>query len=560
MRVRYGKPIKVTSLVGKQDVLKHANNNVNHICFSKDNSFYFSSELGSNSQAKTINVINEHKYFCFVKLTFTPTGTDRFIFYKGDSTTNTDADSNACSVDNYYHYSINTCNNTSSITHLNFYLNTYQAVTGDILFGGIIDLTAIGLDNLTAQEFYNKYNKYLLLIATGEEITIDDKAGQIAYKNLEEDSIRCKIAGGSSDIYYGYNSCFQYWYMFNDRFRTGWSESGFATRVDDRDNQIITLTVADTTQTPQWFAYMWPDSFQPSGTFANHKVLFMIDVLSNKELTGVRFNYSKLLSTNIPNEWTTCWVILENNAMNYNYLTNGIRTNFEVGDTISFKNVQCIDLTKWFGDGKEPTSLAEFRERFTKEIWGYCPTPIKLTRYQIEALPNYGYNQLADGRNQSQYNCTMINDNNHYWIINGTESRFCDWYVWDHTVEANHLYLILVKYISGTYTGNGQVISYLRNAPDYHQSIEPYGNIIVGEFNRSSTSKAILMAFRTGRGALGTFTDYKLIYQGIDLTDWYGEGNEPTTIEEFKATFPNKYYPYSKKRLLNKYMINKLIN
>lgn len=44
----------------------------------------------------------------------------------------------------------------------------------------------------------------------------------------------------------------------------------------------------------------------------------------------------------------------------------------------------------------------------------------------------------------------------------------------------------------------------------------------------------------------------------IDLTNWYGEGNEPTTIEEFKATFPNSYYPYSQKRLLNKYMINKL--
>ena len=44
----------------------------------------------------------------------------------------------------------------------------------------------------------------------------------------------------------------------------------------------------------------------------------------------------------------------------------------------------------------------------------------------------------------------------------------------------------------------------------------------------------------------------------IDLTDWYGPGNEPTTVEEFKQTFPNKYYPYSQKRLLNKYMINKL--
>ena len=46
----------------------------------------------------------------------------------------------------------------------------------------------------------------------------------------------------------------------------------------------------------------------------------------------------------------------------------------------------------------------------------------------------------------------------------------------------------------------------------------------------------------------------------VDLKDWYGEGKEPATIEEFKQTFPNKYYAYSKKRLLNKYMINKLVD
>ena len=46
----------------------------------------------------------------------------------------------------------------------------------------------------------------------------------------------------------------------------------------------------------------------------------------------------------------------------------------------------------------------------------------------------------------------------------------------------------------------------------------------------------------------------------IDLTDWYGAGNEPTTIEEFKQDFSNLWYPQSTKRLLNKDMINKLIN
>lgn len=37
----------------------------------------------------------------------------------------------------------------------------------------IIDLTEIGLDNLTAQEFYTKYKEYLPIIAAGEEVAID---------------------------------------------------------------------------------------------------------------------------------------------------------------------------------------------------------------------------------------------------------------------------------------------------------------------------------------------------------------------------------------------------
>ena len=306
MRVRYGKPIKVKSSVEKQNVLSHANHNINHICFNKNNSFSFSSELPFSSAAKHINIINGHKYFCFVKLNFTPTGTTRFIMYKGDGTVNGALSSGSCDVNNYYHCALINVTYNNPDAHLNFYLNTYQFVNGDILFGGIIDLTELGLDNLTAQEFYNKYNRYFSLIATGEEITIDDKAGQIAYKNLEEDSIRCKVAGGSSDIYYGYNSCYKYYDSFLSHFRTGWSESGFATRTTDTENQIVTLTVADTSQTPQWFAYMNPDSFQPSGTFSNHKVLFMMDILFNKELKNVYFSFRFLISTNIPDEWTTC--------------------------------------------------------------------------------------------------------------------------------------------------------------------------------------------------------------------------------------------------------------
>jgi hypothetical protein len=64
-----------------------------------------------------------------------------------------------------------------------FYIGYESSVSNPTMSANkmiVIDLTEIGLDNLTAQEFYNKYNKYFTLIATGEEITIDDKAGQVS--------------------------------------------------------------------------------------------------------------------------------------------------------------------------------------------------------------------------------------------------------------------------------------------------------------------------------------------------------------------------------------------
>ena len=81
-----------------------------------------------------------------------------------------------------------------------------------------------------------------------------------------------------------------------------------------------------------------------------------------------------------------------------------------------------------------------------------------------------------------------------------------------------------------------------------------YENII--ECNYEINSSIGFASFTTGVNA-GTISGY---YMLIDLTDWYGAGDEPTTVAEFRATFPNKYYPFSKKRLLNRYMINKLIN
>lgn len=42
-----------------------------------------------------------------------------------------------------------------------------------------------------------------------------------------------------------------------------------------------------------------------------------------------------------------------------------------------------------------------------------------------------------------------------------------------------------------------------------------------------------------------TANNYKCIPQPFDLTKMFGPGNEPKTVAEFKAKFPNDYYPYS---------------
>ncbi|MDO5342877.1 MAG: hypothetical protein Q4F69_10565, partial [Bacteroidia bacterium] len=42
--------------------------------------------------------------------------------------------------------------------------------------------------------------------------------------------------------------------------------------------------------------------------------------------------------------------------------------------------------------------------------------------------------------------------------------------------------------------------------------------------------------------------DLRVAHWYVDLTQMFGEGNEPTTVEEFKALYPNEYYEYVESR------------
>lgn len=52
--------------------------------------------------------------------------------------------------------------------------------------------------------------------------------------------------------------------------------------------------------------------------------------------------------------------------------------------------------------------------------------------------------------------------------------------------------------------------------------------------------------------AVGTvFNDVKIKIQIFDLTTMFGSGNEPSTVEEFEAMFPDDYYPYNAGEIVN---------
>ena len=542
MRIRYGKPVKVKSLLEQSNIpFSYTAANVTFYPLTTGTFYYYAGSGVSN--IRYVNRQANHKYFLFLN---TDTAYSWSYFGIWDTySTGYDGNRAAPIKDGNNYYAL-----ISPITSVTNGVPTFQ-------FGGtqnlpsianyalIIDLTEIGLDNLTAQEFYNKYNKYFPLLAAGEEITIDDRAGQIAYKNLEEDSIRCKVAGGSSDIYYGYNQKITPYENTN--------HNGNAYSYDP-DTNTFTLTANASTTT-----YYFGLSCTKLTGIAGHKVLFvgnvtevstaapfsditgewaMINITDRQRATGVGLTYCI-------GEWRD---------VTSNYVNISTSTGFTVGDYFKIKDVQTIDLTEWFGAEKEPSTYEEFKEKFSKEYYGFCKTPIKLTRYQIEALPNYGYNQLVQPITYytTSAGFSWAHDKG---ILTLSGSNITSTYVnpfYAQPIIAGHKYLAYANISS-----NSKSVSFQFGMLNDSVRIN---NIILGEHwtimsaAANKTTSIGLAQFVSGSD-IGVIVGHFLM---IDLTDWYGEGEEPVTVEEFKATFPNKYYPYSQKRLLNKYMINKL--
>lgn len=111
--------------------------------------------------------------------------------------------------------------------------------------------------------------------------------------------------------------------------------------------------------------------------------------------------------------------------------------------------------------------------------------------------------------------------------------------------------LTIVYNGDGTYTVNGTSTNTSKAFFNYYTEKGAYPFAIIDEnlvngyyahnVTYGSNNGIYFWSYTGGK----TFNNYILRPQIFYLTEMFGAGNEPKTVAEFKAKFPNEYYPYS---------------
>ena len=392
----------------------------------------------------------------------------------------------------------------------------------------------------TAQQFYNKYKDKLELLATGNEIVIDSKSGKIMTEDSNEDIISCNVAVKE----YGYNQLCELKSL---------TSSGITFTPTSDCKLSITGNIAAGGNTA-YYTYSFLDT--------THKYYFKIVGQSTTSTVdwycGGEYLY---LSSNATQE-----LIRKPTAA-------GLNINVRAGFSGPYEvQISCIDLTWWYGPGKEPSTVQEFKEKFPNDYYGFCSTPIKLTKNMINAIPVYGYNQIISptvtpGANWGT--ASVSSDGVITYTVTGRGNSAAVYrQLYSGGATANHKYYMRAKVkasinttdtvfvFDGKYTGNYRyqlVANTWTQLENMVTVVTPSTSGGVAGFNY------IYIQMNDQTAEIGSTMQVK-DWQFIDLTEWYGAGSEPSTVEEFKATFPYKYYQYCKKSLLNKYQINALGN
>lgn len=202
---------------------------------------------------------------------------------------------------------------------------------------------------------------------------------------------------------------------------------------------------------------------------------------------------------------------------------------------------QIISLTDTFGSGNEPKNKEQVKAKLPENLYPYNPTN-RVTIYK-ELIKVSDVYQLLD---KSKYpatttvnGVTYTNNGDGIVTVSGTTTGRSAYILIEHVGVVGHKYLVCGSPVGGSFN------TYRLTANIHKDGIYVNGFSDAGDGNISKVLEAdeeISIVVD-----IADVSDANLIFkpQLFDLTEMFGSGNEPKTVAEFKAKFPDELYPYS---------------
>ena len=226
--------------------------------------------------------------------------------------------------------------------------------------------------------------------------------------------------------------------------------------------------------------------------------------------------------------------------------SNYIELRVYAGATVNFTfKPQFFDLTEMYGAGNEPATVAQFRADFPNELYDYNLYNY-LTLNRGKYIANKEPVQLLDKSKypatQTMHGVTFTNNGDGTFTVNGTATKNTYFNIRNDQVVCtpNKKYLLCGCPAIGSWTTFVLYVTqtsdkWLADVPDFGN-----GKVFTGVADATRFDGVIIFIVKNQ-----TVNNLVFKPQLYDLTEMYGAGNEPTTVEQFKADFPNELYDYN---------------
>lgn len=292
------------------------------------------------------------------------------------------------------------------------------------------------------------------------------------------------------------------------------------------------------------FTNILVDTVTPTIIKSGHKFLMLGCPLSNGNITTSKEYWMQEGYEFCSDHGVGGFFSLKGNNMNLRVYIQKDYT----ADNLTFKP-QIFDLTEMYGAGNEPTTVAQFRQDFPNDLYDYSPRcwatsysrRLKVSNVCQLLKPNFLGDKTIAG-----VTCTS---NGNTFTLNGTssgEASISEPIPYINSKGLGHRFLI-----SGCPQGAWSSYSILYGALNQGSHALDYGN---GTIFTSSTAGTYFGVAIKRAGV--TFDNLTFKPQLFDLTEMYGAGHEPATVEQFRADFPNDLYDYKPYSIVPSYKRN----